>query len=316
MYPELIRSYENTGTKHWGHLSEQNKSTLEIMQAWVASNRVEISILAENDLHEGLVLLRFLRANSFSKSKTQPHIQKSIQWRLSSNARWISAQPPEKLLGCSMEELTNVFPHWHSGYDKTGRPVIFKQYGKFDAGQIKALTGGNFDNLVKYHIWEQEACARLCLAQSKKLKAIIETITIVIDIKDMRMKQVNGDFITLVSLLAEIDGKQYPDTVGRIFVINATTTFAVAWQLVKAWVIPATASKMKVLGGPKEYIPVLQEFIGEENLPSNYGGTLPPLSPQVHPYAETMMTCFPGSVKAEGKSVGDADKSNSAVPNA
>jgi hypothetical protein len=33
----------------------------------------------------------------------------------------------------------------------------------------------------------------------------------------------------------------------------------------------------------------LKEFIGEENLPSNYGGIGPALSTSIHPYAETML---------------------------
>ena len=48
---------------------------------------------------------------------------------------------PEQLLGCAMDSVTSVFPHWHSGYDKTGRPVLYKQYGKFEATLLKKLTG-------------------------------------------------------------------------------------------------------------------------------------------------------------------------------
>ena len=33
---------------------------------------------------------------------------------------------------------------------------------------------------------------------------------------------------------------------------------------------------------------MLKEFVGEENLPINYGGLAPALSPAIHPYAETM----------------------------
>ncbi len=72
----------------------------------------------------------------------------------------IVASKPEDILGCSLEALTAVFPHWHSGYDKTGRPVLYKQYGKFDAGKIKKMT--TVADLMKYHVWEQEACIKLC----------------------------------------------------------------------------------------------------------------------------------------------------------
>lgn len=49
-----------------------------------------------------------------------------------------------------------------------------------------------------------------------------------------------------------------------------------------------TVSKIQILGGPKEYVPVLQAHIGAENLPSNYGGSLPPLDCDIHPYTEIM----------------------------
>ena len=48
------------------------------------------------------------------------------------------------------------------------RPVLYKKYGKFDATLIKKLTGGSFDNVIKYHIWEQEVCATLCTDQVGK----------------------------------------------------------------------------------------------------------------------------------------------------
>ena len=47
-------------------------------------------------------------------------------------------------------------------------------------------------------------------------------------------------------------------------------------------------SKIQILGPAKDYIPVLQDFIGVANLPSNYGGTLPALDSDIHPYSETM----------------------------
>ena len=54
-----------------------------------------------------------------------------------------------------------------------------------------------------------------------------------------------------------------------------------------------TVSKIQILGGPKEYVPVLQAFIGIENLPSNYGGTLLPLDSDIHPYTEIMLNLLP-----------------------
>jgi hypothetical protein len=289
-YPDSTPGSVDTTGRYWLKLSEDSQTALTAVQRWIDSDRINLQALGTNDLHSSLLLIRYLRANNFNAKKTIAHIQKNIEWRKTMDIAAIVKQRPEDILGCSLEELTAVFPHWHSGYDKTGRPVLFKQYGNFEAGLIKKLVGGSFDNVVRYHIWEQEACARLCFAKSQQNKAIVETITAVIDIKGMGMSQITRDFLSLTKSIAEIDQNQYPETLGKAFIINAPAAFPLVWRMVKPWLDPATVAKIQIFGGPKEYIPALQEYIGEENLPSNYGGTLPPLSPQVHPYAETMKT--------------------------
>ena len=42
--------------------------------------------------------------------------------------------------------------------------MLYKQYGKFDVSKLKTIT--SMDAVMKYHIWEQEACQRLCIEQS------------------------------------------------------------------------------------------------------------------------------------------------------
>ena len=46
----------------------------------------------------------------------------------------------------------------------SGRPVLYKQYGKFDVSRLKTMT--SMEAVMKYHIWEQEACLKLCAEQS------------------------------------------------------------------------------------------------------------------------------------------------------
>jgi hypothetical protein len=55
----------------------------------------------------------------------------------------------------------------------------------------------------------------------------------VVDLKDMQMFQITKDFLALTKLLAEIDQKQYPEKLGRIFIINAPKIFPFVWRMVK-----------------------------------------------------------------------------------
>ncbi|RYY72299.1 hypothetical protein EON63_21110 [archaeon] len=72
---------------------------------------------------------------------------------------------------------------------------------------------------------------------------------------------------------------------GRIYVLNAPSVFGYVYAMVKPWLDPVVAAKIFVCRGPEEYVPILIDFIGKENLPANYGGDLPPLNVDVHPYA-------------------------------
>lgn len=47
--------------------------------------------------------------------------------------------------------------------------MLYKQYGKFDVTKLKTIT--SMEAVMKYHIWEQEACLRLCVKQSIKTGA-------------------------------------------------------------------------------------------------------------------------------------------------
>jgi 3-methyladenine DNA glycosylase AlkC len=299
-YPELTPGFDNKTGSYWPNLSTQNAAALSQIEKWFSEHSdYSITDLAIQCLDPKLIYLRYLRANNFDIKKTTAHIEKNIAWRKEWKVKELVTVTPEAILGNPMEELTKVFPHWHYGYDKTGRPVVYKQYGKFDASHVKTLSGGNYDNIVKYHVWEQEAASRLCLKQTEKTGKLVETVSGIVDVKDMRLFQITRDFLAMTKLLADVDQGQYPETLGRIYIINTPSAFPLVWRVVKPWLDPIVTSKIFILGGPKDYEPALIDFIGKENLPINYGGDLPSLDYSIHPYHETMTTEYHADAKLQ-----------------
>lgn len=163
LYPPSIQEVVSKTGTYWNSLSAENSAKLQALEEWMASHdnvkgdgdddsssssdpnsssRSSSAALYVNSLHPKLVLLRYLRANHFDVEKTKEHISSSLEWRHRMQVPLLLQQhTPEQLLGCAMGSVTSVFPHWHSGYDKTGRPVLYKQYGKFEATLLKKLTG-------------------------------------------------------------------------------------------------------------------------------------------------------------------------------
>ena len=279
----------SVGAEHDGYyhrLSEAQELALSTVQRWAVDNEINMSVLSLFALHPVLTLLRYLRANSFDSEKTIEHIKRSCKWRESMAMDELVVADPELLLGFPMSDFMSNFPHFHAGYDLSGRPVMYKQYSLIDATTLLRKT--DLEHLLKYHVWEQENCMRLCREQSLKTGYIVETTTTVLDLKDMRLSQVNKDFLAFVKAIAAVDSKYYPETLGKMFVINAPSAFPFVWRMVKLWLDADVASKIQVMSGPREWLPVLTECIGLENVPSNYGGKAKPLDVSAHPYEEAM----------------------------
>lgn len=316
-YPkETVAGVDKAGV-YFHSLTPAHKACLETLEKWVVDENIDMSDLSISCLDHRLTLLRYLRAFKFDTTKALEGMKSNIIWRKTVGVKEIITKTPEEILGFDLGALMASYVHYHYGYDKTGRPVLYKKYKSFEASKLKEICGGKFDQIVNYHIWEHEVCATLCLNQSNKLKQTVETMTVVIDVKDMKVSQVSRDFLALTKLIAKVDQEQYPETMGKTFIINAPTVFPMVWKMVKPFIDPVTAAKIQVLGGPKAFKPVLQEFIGVDNLPADYDGAGVSLDSLPHPYAEYMglsgkfsgdVTCDTSLISASTMGEGESGK--------
>lgn len=62
----------------------------------------------------------------------------------------------------------------------------------------------------------------------------------------------------------------YPETLGKLLVINAPSSFTIIWAVVKPWLAKETIAKIDILG--TDYKDVLLTYVDAENLPSTLGG--------------------------------------------
>ena len=74
----------------------------------------------------------------------------------------------------------------------------------------------------------------------------------------------------LFKLAAQVGSDYYPETMGNTFIINAPMLFRGIWKVAKGFLDERTRNKIKLKGG--DYLPLLLEFVDEENLPDFLGG--------------------------------------------
>jgi hypothetical protein len=236
-----------------------------------AVEELRTELIARNKLpsrHDDYhMLLRFLKARKYDLKKTVDMWEKMLIWRAEFGADTIEKDFVFK----ELDQVRQYYPQGHHGVDKEGRPVYIERVGKVHAQNLLGVT--SHDRYLKYHVQEFEKLLNVKFpACSIGAKRHIGSTTTILDVEGVGYKNLTKDARELLSDLQKIDNNNYPETLARMYIVNAGPAFKAVYLAVKRFVDPCTIAKVHVYG-PKDGPKKLLEVIDASNLPEFLGGS-------------------------------------------
>ena len=211
-------------------------------------------------------LTRFLTARDNNLKKTQEMIKNYFQYRKKYNYNEIKNKNISKFL----EESKDLFYWQFYNFDKNFRPLFIN---KVNIKKFILLTKKfSLEILIIFFIHAMERLKNIILPICSEMKkSQVKGMVLIFDLKNngalsLLKNEVKKHFKPMIQIAQD----NFPETIEKIYIINAPKLFSMFWAIVKLWLTQRTKNKVSLSNDGK--IKELLELVHEEYLPVFMGG--------------------------------------------
>lgn len=173
-------------------------------------------------------LLRFLRARDFNVEKASQMLQETLNWRRDNNVDQMLDEYKQPSV------VSKHFPGgWHHS-DKDGRPLYILRLGHMDVkGLLKSIGE---EVLLKLALQICEEGLQLIEQATNKLGKPVLNWSLLCDLDGLSMRHLWRPGVKALLNIIEVVERNYPETLGRVFIVRAPRVFPIAWTIVSTFI--------------------------------------------------------------------------------
>ena len=201
-------------------------------------------------------------SRNYNYEKTKIKLEKFLKWRKKKNLN--------RIFETDFKELLKILNRGKYNIDKKGRPIIINQLGNFKPELF--LEKFKFEDLEDFLIKMYEQLFYIVFPICSKIaNKKIDKVFVIMDLKGVQLKKIfNSDFRGVLKKLTKATSAYFPETLGKVFILNAPFYFRFIWKIVQYWIDEKTRTRFEIFSGNGEK--ALKEMIDERDLPVFLGG--------------------------------------------
>jgi len=191
-------------------------------------------------------IARWLVARKWDLDASTKMFIDSMKWRqnekIDTICEWITKLHSYKLL--SKYWPNSIIPEKHIHRFRTidGYQVI---YERLTAVTPQILQIVSLQDLKYFHIYTQELSSierKKILSEEKDSSEYASTVYIQ-DLQDLTISHLSKHNFQMMNVFTDCDSLNYPETVRKVYIINAPSAWALGWKVSKGFLDPSTMKK-------------------------------------------------------------------------
>lgn len=192
------------------------------------------------DAYGTLTLIRAYQKENPRIEKSRQFIQAIVAWRDHVDVNSILDRRLDR-----DEEFHSKWPERIYGVDKYGHMIFGFKISDIDRDGLLEFTDDELQRLQGQRLEARKALKAEIFARTgiRRYKH-----TAIIDVSTVTVSMLGGQRTALLKRISQIGGQNYPETVWKIYLVNAPMMFRAVWAVIRQMLHPVTVAKVSILG--------------------------------------------------------------------